>query len=54
MMNDIFWIDIITPFQGLSVWRFQRWTLSNAQILCAFSALESGNTVALYKQKRLD
>jgi hypothetical protein len=38
MMNDISWTDIIPPFQGLSVWRLQRWTMSIAQIFCAYSA----------------
>jgi hypothetical protein len=29
---------IISPLQGLKVWRFMRWTLSNAWVFSAFSA----------------
>jgi len=33
-----FTLNIIPPFQGLSVCRYMRWTASNAEVLCAFRA----------------
>jgi hypothetical protein len=46
-MNDISWIETISPLQGLSVWRFMRWTMSNAVIFRAFSAINLKDIIAL-------
>ena len=32
-------LNSIPPFQGLLVCRYMRWTASDAEVLCAFSAL---------------
>jgi hypothetical protein len=34
-------LNSISPLQGLKEFRYQHWTLSNAWIFCAFSAMNA-------------